>query len=90
MMRKFRRIFRAPSSPPSTTTTTTSPKNENMHKTSSSDSTLDDTSFIKKGSSTVTNHVYLGKEKKILLFILFLVFDAIEIIRQGEFVFFCV
>lgn len=62
-MRKFRRIFRAPSSPPSITAKTTN-KNENIYKTSSLDSTLDDTSYAKKGSSIVTNHLYSGKEKK--------------------------
>ncbi len=90
MIRKFRRIFRAPSSPPSTTARTTTTKNETMHKTSSSDSTLDDTSYIEKGSSSITNHLYSGKEKKNNSFTLFLVFDSIEIMRQGVFVFFSV
>jgi len=84
-MRKFRRIFRAPSSPPSTTATTTATtKNETIHKTSSSDSTLD----IEKGSSSINNHVYSGKQKNSNSFILFLVFDSIEIIPSGCICFF--
>ena len=95
MIRKFRRIFRSPS-------TSTTIKNETNHQTSSLDSTSDDTLHNKQGSSSVTNRLYTGskpKEKKIIISLyvivymytyIFLVLDLIEIIHQGEFVFFCV
>jgi hypothetical protein len=59
MIRKFRRIFRSPSN--------TSPtiKSETIHKTSSSDSTPDDASYVKQGSSTLP---HTGKQK-ILFFL---------------------
>lgn len=97
MIRKFRRIFRSPPTP-------TTIKNEtNPHPTSS---TSDPMSPNKPGSSSVTNHLYSGKQERererrrsrqrkkyhnsfIHLCIFFSrVFDLIEIIHQGEFVFF--
>jgi hypothetical protein len=55
----FRKIFRAPS--------TTINKNENIHTTNTSDSTTDDMSDVKQGASHVTNHLYTGKRKRIVL-----------------------
>jgi len=81
MMRKFRRIFRSPS-------TSTTIKNETNHQMSSSDSTPDDMLHKKQGSSSVTNRLYTGRKKNHNSYIcFFLVFGLIEIIHQGEFVF---
>jgi hypothetical protein len=60
MMRKFRRIFRSPS-------TATTIKNETNHQMSSSDSTPDDMSHKKQGSSSVTNRLYTGRKKTTIL-----------------------
>lgn len=88
MIRKFRRIFRSPS-------TSTTIKTELNHQTSSLDSTPDDTSNNKQGSSNVTNRLYTGNEKKKPFSFLFIFFShinictyvSIEIIYDGKFVF---
>jgi hypothetical protein len=61
MIRRFRRIFRSPAT-----------KNEPIHPTSNnSDSTPDNVPQNKQRSSSATNHLYTGREKKttILLYI---------------------
>ncbi|CAF3329006.1 unnamed protein product [Rotaria sp. Silwood1] len=55
MIRKIRKIFRSPTTATATTITTTTNKNESLHKTNSSESTLQDTSDVKQGTSPVSN-----------------------------------
>jgi hypothetical protein len=56
MIRKFRKIFRP------TTTITTTNKNENIPTTSSPESTLDDTSYVKQVSSSINKQLFTGRE----------------------------
>ncbi|CAF3334521.1 unnamed protein product [Rotaria socialis] len=56
MIRKFRKIFRTPSS-------VTANKNENSHKATTADSNPCDTSHVKQGSSAVSNHVHKESPK---------------------------
>ncbi|CAM4781529.1 unnamed protein product [Rotaria magnacalcarata] len=51
MIRKFRKIFRTPSS-------VTANKNENSHKATTADSNPCDILHVKQGSSAVSNHVH--------------------------------
>jgi hypothetical protein len=64
MIRKFRRIFRSPS-------TSTAIKTEPNHQTNSSDSTPDDISQNKHGSSSITNRLYTGRKKNTFLLYLY-------------------
>jgi hypothetical protein len=72
MMRKFRRIFRSP-----TTATATTTKNEPIQPTSSSDSTSDNMLHNKQRSSSATNHLYTGTEKKPQFFNTYAFFSCI-------------
>ncbi|UJR25619.1 hypothetical protein I4U23_006971 [Adineta vaga] len=78
MMRKFRRIFRTPSS------TATPIKNETMQKTNSCDSTLDDASYVKKRSSPVINCLNSTVTKRTIgdMFV-YITYDCIRTFSQN-------
>lgn len=80
MIRKFRRIFRSPS-------TATTIKNETTHQTSNSD----DASHNKQGASSISNRLYTGRKKNhnLFIYIFFLYLTQLRLYTKVNLFFLC-